>query len=272
MIDESMVLRLERLRDSVAELRGRIRDCYRGPRRLVTDAGIRALAALVGEKWLVELGASPQLTAIVGEGAAASLSVEFQHLLSYSEQSRQRKLYDAAINFILANFRTRIVVPLKTSRLQAPTDLTAASFRAAVAKRVPSIVFVGQSFAGRDRELNATVARFFVASGYEVLTGELPEASSVAAKVRRRIEQADIFAGVFTRREKLEGKDEWSTSPWIIDEKAYAMGHNKQLILLVEAGVGSIGGIHGDHEHLRFERDQLPDLLLGLVAICRSLG
>ncbi len=73
--------------------------------------------------------------------------------------------------------------------------------------------------------------------------------------------------GIFTCRDKIARKPEWTTSPWVIDEKAYAVGRKKPLILLREQGVGSIGGIHGDYEYIEFSRDGLERLALHLIQL-----
>ena len=62
-------------------------------------------------------------------------------------------------------------------------------------------------------------------------------------------------------------KQEWTTSLWVIDEKAYAVGKQKKLILLKEQGVGSIGGIQGDYEFIEFTRDALSLLVVRLLQV-----
>lgn len=109
------------------------------------------------------------------------------------------------------------------------------------------------------------VSRLLTALGFAVLTGEKPRAGTVSKKVRDRIEKSDVFVGLFTRRDKVEGKQEWTTSPWIIDEKAYALAKGKKLVLVKEQGVASIGGLQGDYEYLEFDRTDMPDLFIRLV-------
>ena len=74
-----------------------------------------------------------------------------------------------------------------------------------------------------------------------------------------------MFVGVFTRREKISRQSRWVTSPWLIDEKAYAVAKDKKLILLKESGVNSIGGIQGDYEYIEFSRGRLQDLAISLL-------
>ncbi|HEV8595762.1 MAG TPA: hypothetical protein VGR51_09560, partial [Thermoplasmata archaeon] len=56
-------------------------------------------------------------------------------------------------------------------------------------------------------------------------------------------------------------------SPWLIDEKAFAVAKNKRLILLKEDGVNSIGGLQGDYEYIEFSRNRLNELVVSLVQV-----
>jgi hypothetical protein len=198
----------------------------------------------------------------LGDELLADLSVEFQRLIRFSEASTIRSRYDSTLRFILRDFRNRVVIPLKQNRgtglrhepALAPTTLSEATS-----------AFVGQSFAAVDDRVNHTVRRFLEAMDMKVITGEKPAADSVSAKVRRRIESAQLFVGVFTCRDRLAGRQEWSTSTWIVDEKAYALARDKKLVLVKEEGVQSIGGLQGDYEYIEFQRDKLENLVLALL-------
>jgi hypothetical protein len=132
--------------------------------------------------------------------------------------------------------------------------------------------FIGQSFAPADRGPNTIVERFLTASGIQVVTGERPSAGSVSAKVRTRIESCDLFVGIFTRRQRIGRKQEWTTSAWVVDEKAYAFAKEKRLILIREVGVQSIGGLQGDYEYLEFSRDDMTELVIKLVELFHGPG
>jgi hypothetical protein len=125
--------------------------------------------------------------------------------------------------------------------------------------------FVGMSFAPEEL-INEFVIRIFEALGIAVVTGEKPRANTISEKIKRLIEAQSMFVGIFTRRDKITRKKEWTTSTWVIDEKAYAVGR-KPLILIREEGVSSIGGIQGDYEYIGFSRDTLGDLALKLIEL-----
>ena len=53
----------------------------------------------------------------------------------------------------------------------------------------------------------------------------------------------------------------------MIDEKAYAVGLQKPLILLKEQGVNSIGGIQGEYEYIEFSRHALEGAVIKLIRL-----
>jgi hypothetical protein len=269
VIDDALVLRIERLRDSVEDLRSDIRSRYKAKQRQVTAQVVKDAAAQIGERWLVEIASRDDVRSVLGQETLANLNIDFQRLITHAEQATLRSRYETTIAGILRDFRTRVVVPLKQARHAAVGGAPPTALKA-VGAHVPT-VFIGQSFTNEDAALNSTVGKLLEAYGLRAVTGERPKADSVSKKVRERIEAAEYFLGIFTRRERLRGRREWTTSAWVIDEKAYALANRKKLILLRETGVQSIGGIQGDYEYIEFTRDDLPDMLVKLVAILRSL-
>lgn len=267
MIDDALVLRVERLRDSVEELRAELRGRYRSADRPVTLASLRDAATQIGERWLVEIAARDDVLHVLGHDVVADLNIEFQRLITFAEQATKRGRYDSALKTIATDFRTQVIVPLKQSRNRAAAG--AQGTQASSPKG--GVVFVGQSFAAEDVSINSAITRLADAFGYQVTTGEKPRADSVSKKVRERIEAASLFIGIFTRRDRIRGRNEWTTSSWVIDEKAYALATRKKLILLRESGVQSIGGIQGDYEYIEFVRDDPLELMVKLVQTLRSL-
>ena len=94
--------------------------------------------------------------------------------------------------------------------------------------------------------------------GFETLTGDRPEARGVAQKVRSRIEAADVFVGLLTRRHPIPSGG-YTTSPWVIEEKGYflGLGANRPIVIVVEEGIAvpsETGGLAGDLEYIALER------------------
>lgn len=132
--------------------------------------------------------------------------------------------------------------------------------------------FVGHSFSEGDAEVIGFFKAVLTEMGVRCISGESAEAKSVSEKVKERVKKAELFVGVFTRREKLEGKDEWNTGSWVLDEKALAEALGKKLILLKEAGVGQIGGMQGDYEYIEFDRAALHKSAIRLMQTIWSLN
>ncbi len=265
MIDPQLIVSAERLRDDLALLKTALRKKYSDADRQVVAEDIKRSMALLAERWLVDLSQRAEVTTAVAAGLLGDLGIHFQRLLSFSEHATKRTRYDHEIDAVLKSFTLEVVIPLKrlnsapAAPAPPPTGIAAAVF-------VPTC-FVGHSFAKTDKSVNEAIAAFLTSLGMKVVTGEKPKADSISEKVKREIDDQAIFVGVFTRRDKIARKQEWTTSPWVIDEKAYAIGRRKKLILIKESGVGSIGGIQGDYEFLEFTRDDLSSLLTRILQL-----
>jgi len=121
--------------------------------------------------------------------------------------------------------------------------------------------FVGHSFADDDQHIVQQLIKFLTKLGIKCETGLRPEPRGVSDKVNERIRAAELFVGIFTRRDKHESGS-YSTSAWTIEEKATALAAGKKLLLFVEDGVNEFGGLQGDYEYVRFNRDSFGDALV----------
>lgn len=201
---------------------------------------------------MVEVSTYPEvkaaLASVIGE-----LNIQFTRLLTYSERRSLRRLYDDAIRSILKDFGVKVIIPLKQARGNPPPAERSQTLEPLPFAAVRS-AFVGHSFAPSDTIVVSPVIRLLQAFNIRVETGERPAARPVSDKVRRRIDRCDAFVAIFSRREKLSGKNAYTTSAWVIDEKAYAIGKDKKLVLIKDRLVDSIGGLQGDYEYLEFDR------------------
>lgn len=253
------------------ELKSSLRKKYPHPKRQVTSLELRRQASSLSETWLADLSQRPAVEHAASPEYIADLNVHFQRLLTFAEQATIRSRYDAEITAILRRQVQELIVPLmqdggrgQPQNGPAKTQLSRKKAPQASDDFRPT-AFVGHSFDPSDTPLVGSLISTLEALGIAVLTGEKPKADTISEKVKGRIESQYLFVGIFTRRDKLVGKDAWNTSPWVIDEKAYAYGRNKKLILLKEAGVESIGGIQGDYEYIEFARDKLESAVLRLI-------
>lgn len=116
--------------------------------------------------------------------------------------------------------------------------------------------FVAHDFKDSDKDVVVAFKELFAALGLRIETGEIPEASSVVDKVRDRITESDLFMGIFTRRDKVEGRNEWTTSAWLRNEMGIAFSLGMPLVLLAEKGV-NFEGITSHLDRIVFERESL---------------
>jgi hypothetical protein len=270
MIDGQFVVSVERLRDDLATLKSDIHKKYKLPDRQVILPDLQVRASHLAEVWLVGIGARNDVQAVVSSELLGNLNVAFQRLLTFAEHATQRVRYDREIAAILKGFTLDVVIPLKRAlaNIATPQPAGAAHIVTPAAAEVFSpTAFVGHSFAVEDQTVNNAIIEALTSLGIAVETGAKPRAERISDKVKELIARQHIFVGIFTRRDKIARKNEWTTSPWVIDEKAYAVGANKKLILLRETGVGSIGGIQGDYEYFPFDRAALHSAVLTLIGL-----
>ncbi len=124
--------------------------------------------------------------------------------------------------------------------------------------------FVAHSFADEDRQVVERVSQFLSKLGVTCDSGHRAEPRSVSEKVLARLLAAELFVGIFTRRDKKPDDTRYTTSPWLIEEKAAASKPVQTAApFFVEEGVEKdIGGLQGDYEYIRFNRADLADALI----------
>jgi hypothetical protein len=138
---------------------------------------------------------------------------------------------------------------------------------------VKPVAFLGHSFAARDEPIVTYIKRALRRLGFTVTTGERPEASGVAKKVRARIDACSVFIALLTHRHRIDD-ERWTTHAWVIEEKGYAFGRQprRPIVLLIEKGVSApdeTGGISGDLDYIafdRFEVDAMRERLSAMLA------
>jgi hypothetical protein len=156
--------------------------------------------------------------------------------------------------------------------------------------------FVGHSFTADDEQLVAKFLKYLDA--IEEINplfmwehAERPEPSGIDEKVLRLFENKNIFIGICTRKElvihpsklqsvpllrtkRLADNDdfEWKTSDWIIQEIGLAIGRGLDIILLIEDGIRSPGGVQGSLEYISFRRESPEAAFEKLLQMIASLS
>jgi thioredoxin-like negative regulator of GroEL len=132
--------------------------------------------------------------------------------------------------------------------------------------------FIGHSFDDKDKVLIDSIQKFIESTGIECVTGEKAQNSSIAHKVKERIKDCEIFVGIFTRDKLIcphtpskwfcnpkKRNDQYTTSNWVLQESGYAIGINRELILLIENGIDDIPELQGDMEVIYFDRSLITE-------------
>jgi hypothetical protein len=277
MADEKLILDAKRFGTSLREFKSALRKAYPQISRQVTSRTLRTEISALAEKWFAELSKRPGIIACTSPKYFGDVNVHFQRLLLFADRAAVRRRYDEELAAILRGYTADLLVPLMQGGDAGQAEAvavagesnaisTASSGRTDAEGFLPT-AFVGHSFASADTPIANCITEGLKAMGITVVTGKRPKADRISEKVKKLIEAQHLFVGIFTRRDKLVGKTTWSTSTWVIEEKAYAFAKNKKLILLKEVDVDSIGGITGDYEFIEFERDALQEAILALFQL-----
>lgn len=132
--------------------------------------------------------------------------------------------------------------------------------------------FVGHSFLPQDKEIVLFIKDILKEMQVNCSTGEKAEATQIQDKVKRRIKAADFFVGIFTRREKIEGKDLWTTTEWVQEEMSFAAANAKRVVIIREEGIADFGGMQGPLEYIEFGRKKLHEAAIKLMQTLWSLN
>lgn len=109
-------------------------------------------------------------------------------------------------------------------------------------------VFLSHRFA--ENEYVDGLTRLLENEGFTVSIGS-PVNTYVSQAILQRISEADYFICLMTcDKEKKDGN--YTTSPWLLEEKGAALALKKPVVLLVEHGVDEFGGLQGDWQRIHF--------------------
>lgn len=131
--------------------------------------------------------------------------------------------------------------------------------------------FIGRSFAQGDQiKIQPLLAQLdvFAPLGFTYRSAEPAEAEQVSVKVRRIIDDCDVFVGIFTKRHPVfepgirlldrlnfalrPTAKIWTPPAWVVQEFGYALKGKKELILFVEPEV-EMPALQGDYEYIVYD-------------------
>jgi hypothetical protein len=260
-MDGNYAKEAEQLKVDLERFRGALRSCYSSPNSQVTSARLKSEISRISEKWILNFCSNTKCRETISSAVIDGRRFNFHKLVTFTERATTRSRYDKTIKEILNGYTTDVILPLKGIAQQI--QMTESEVSPSVEYYRPT-VFVGHSFGEKNSEYMNIILEFLIKIGLDVKTGQKSRAARVSDKVKAQIEDQEIFMGVFFRDQKIQGKGEWTTSPWVIGEMAHASAKGKKLILLVERGVKGIGGIQGDYEFHVFERSD-PKIFLKIA-------
>src|SRR5256885_11223018 len=184
MADDQSILKLERLRDDLGNLKSEIRKRY-GAKSQVTASEVKRQSARLAEGWLADFMGRRDLVSLIDQDYVADVSVPFNRLLTFSEQAAQRSSYEQEINAILKDFTGKIVIPLKRHLTLEQSGGSSPSVAASQpAGQFVATSFIGHSFAPADENVVEVIITTLNAIGLAVVTGRKPRAERISDKVK----------------------------------------------------------------------------------------
>jgi hypothetical protein len=132
-------------------------------------------------------------------------------------------------------------------------------------------VFVAFRYTSEDEKIAEKFMELFEYENFIVLSARIAEARDIDEKARGMISEADGIIVIFTRESELK-EGGWTTSTWLTDEKAFAIGKDKPPILFYEDCIAEsqMKGIHGNLEYIKFNRERLDEAFLRAIPYLRS--
>jgi hypothetical protein len=114
------------------------------------------------------------------------------------------------------------------------------------------------------------VIPFVQSYGVTVTTGKELQGKVITDGVKERIEEADAVLFVTTRREGPDGKGNYTTSDWVLDEIKHANSIGKEFIIEVrEEGVDYANKIHAERQYIPCDPNNLVKCF---VELGRAIG
>lgn len=117
-------------------------------------------------------------------------------------------------------------------------------------------IFVGYGYNDRDAWIESDVLPLLEALQMEVVHGKDMHGQVLQDGVRKRIDQSDALVAFFTLREGQEQAD-YNSHPWVRDELACAVGKDKPVLLVQEAGVKFPPAFIGNRQRINLNGDKL---------------
>lgn len=106
-----------------------------------------------------------------------------------------------------------------------------------------------------------------------ILAEEVPNADkNLPEKIEELIDNSDGVIAIASKDEKLDGKDEWTTSNWIHQEISYAKAKKKPILIFYEKNLSTKEkiGFQEGLEYLEFDRNNLDEFIINSIKYIRE--
>lgn len=136
---------------------------------------------------------------------------------------------------------------------------------------ISPLVFVGYRFNEDDEKIANKFMKLMELEKLEPISAEISKAEDIDDKVRKMIDDSNGVAIICTKEKELRDGG-WTTSTWLIGEKGFAMGKDKEVILFFEDCIAESErkGIHGALEIIEFNRAQMDEAILKAIPYLRD--
>jgi len=116
-------------------------------------------------------------------------------------------------------------------------------------------VFLAHIFA--EKELIDDLKGIIIEETYSWKEGKREDLGSISEDILTKIKNCGFFIAVMTKKDKLDGKDKFTTSSWLIEEKGAALAFGHRPLIMVEEGIerNYVGFLQSDDEMIFFNRE-----------------
>lgn len=116
-------------------------------------------------------------------------------------------------------------------------------------------IFLAHIFA--EKELIDELKYFIKEKTYCWKEGKREDLGSISEDILTKIKNCGFFVAVMTKKDKLDGNDNFTTSSWLIEEKGAALAFGHRPLIMVEEGIERhyVGFLQNDDEMIYFNRE-----------------
>jgi hypothetical protein len=123
----------------------------------------------------------------------------------------------------------------------------------------PKKLFVAYTFNARTAWIPNHLIPILTSYNFKVYAGPNYAGQSVSRGIATTLAEVDLVLAFLTKRLKLQNKNAWTASEWIIQELTYALAKEKSVFVVKERDVQFEMGLLGDPQILQLDfRNPLP--------------